>query len=519
MVLDFKTYRDKINGCWAGKNIGGVLGAPFEGLRQFNDDVKFYVQDLTMGPPANDDLDLQIVWLAAVECYGRNVNASILGDYWLNYVIPNWVEYGMGKANMRAGLVPPMSGAVDNDYKNSCGCYIRSEVWACLAPGNPALAAKYAFEDAITDHADEGMQAEIFCAALQSAAFVESDPYKLIDIALSYVPKNGKFAAAINAAVQAKADGVDFHEAIRRVHKACPGTFGVQSCTYEEAKRRSEAMGFETVGEPGMDAPENCGYFVAAWLYGKDFEERMLLCNSAGEDTDCTCATLGAVLGIIDGASGLPEKWTAPLGDKIVTMCIDKTWGGIWVPQTCTELSERIMRVVPGFLGTDLCDVLNPDGYTIKCQDNLYCLDANDYQHRINGSGKNHHLPIKDLTALSSNVIRAEYPSFEVMVDLLEDPFYKHGETRKFRVKVKNCFEMRRQEWARITLHVPADVEVVSASEIMLPLNNLWGACAEAEFEVNADMHMGAKLEMLVDVQIEGKHSYGVTKIVMARSK
>ena len=43
--------------------------------------VDFYVQDLTQGPPANDDLDLQIVWLAAVERYGRNVNASILGEY------------------------------------------------------------------------------------------------------------------------------------------------------------------------------------------------------------------------------------------------------------------------------------------------------------------------------------------------------------------------------------------------------------------------------------------------------
>lgn len=35
MVLDFKTYRDKVLGCWMGKNIGGVLGAPFEGIRQF----------------------------------------------------------------------------------------------------------------------------------------------------------------------------------------------------------------------------------------------------------------------------------------------------------------------------------------------------------------------------------------------------------------------------------------------------------------------------------------------------
>ena len=28
-TLDFATYRDKVAGCWAGKNIGGVLGAPF----------------------------------------------------------------------------------------------------------------------------------------------------------------------------------------------------------------------------------------------------------------------------------------------------------------------------------------------------------------------------------------------------------------------------------------------------------------------------------------------------------
>lgn len=516
MILDFKTYRDKVTGCWTGKNIGGVFGAPFEGKRQFND-VDFYVQDLSMGPPPNDDLDLQIVWLAAVERYGRNVNASILGEYWLSYVIPNWVEYGMGKANLRAGLVPPMSGALDNDYRNSCGCYIRSEIWACLAPGNPALAAKYAFEDAIVDHADEGMQAEIFCAALQSAAFVESDPYKLIDIALSYVPAEGRFAAAIHAALEAKRENVPFREAVARIHNAAPGTFGVQHCTCEEAKRLSDAMGFATVGEPGLDAPENCGFFVAAWLYGRDFGERMALCNSAGEDTDCTCATLGAVLGIIDGASGLPEKWKAPIGDRIVTMCIDKTWGGIWVPNTCTELANRVLRVVPGFLGPELCDVLAPGGYTIRCADELRCMNQNDYQHRINGSGKDHHLPIRDLTALSSNVIRAEYPAFEVLVDLMGEPFFRQGEPRRFRVRVKNCFEMREQQWARIALYAPAGVEVLSAREVMLPLNNLWGACAETEFEFNADLYPGAKLEMLVDVQLEGRHSNGTVKVVMMR--
>lgn len=201
MKLDFATYKDKVMGCWAGKNIGGVLGAPFEGRRQVND-ISFYTQDLSMGPPPNDDLDLQIIWLAAVERYGRNVNASILGEYWLSYCIPNWVEYGTGKANLRAGLQPPLSGLIDNTYKDSCGCYIRSEIWACLAPGNPDLAARYAYEDAIVDHEGEGMYGEIFFAALQSAAFVESDKRTLIDIALSYIPEESATAKAILKALE-----------------------------------------------------------------------------------------------------------------------------------------------------------------------------------------------------------------------------------------------------------------------------------------------------------------------------
>ena len=154
MELTFKSYRDKVLGCWAGKNIGGVLGAPFECMRQVND-VEFYTQDLSMGPPPNDDLDLQIIWLAAVEKYGRNVNASILGEYWLAYVIPNWAEYGTSKANLRAGLRPPLSGVVNNPYKDSCGCFIRSEIWACLAPGHPDIAVRYAYEDAVVDHEGE----------------------------------------------------------------------------------------------------------------------------------------------------------------------------------------------------------------------------------------------------------------------------------------------------------------------------------------------------------------------------
>ena len=516
MKLDFQTYRDKVRGCWIGKNIGGVFGEPFELKRQWND-ATFYVQDLSKGPPPNDDLDLQLVWLAAVERYGRQVNSSILGDYWLNFVTPTWVEYGMGKANLRAGMAPPISGALDNDYRNSCGCFIRSELWACLAPGNPALAARYAYEDGSVDHAEDGLEAELFCAAMQSAAFVESDPYKLIDIGLSYVRPESRFAAAIHAALDARKEGVSFREAIVRIHNTVPGTFGVQALTNTEARQRSDAMGFDTIGEPGLDAPENCGIFIAAWLYGKDFEEQMILCNSAGEDADCTCATLGALLGIINGADALPEKWVAPLGDVIKTKCINNTSGGVWIPDTCAQLADRILRVTPGFLGTSLCDLLAPGGYTITCQDDLYCPNTDDYMPRMNGSNKDHHLSARQLTSLGSNVLRTETPTFEVLVDLMGEPYFRYGEERTLRVTVRNRFEMKQQEWARITLHAPAGVTLTCAPQVLQPLNNLWGACAQAEFTFNADAYPAARLELLVDVQLEGRHSYSVVKVMLAR--
>ncbi len=38
------------------------------------------------------------------------------------------------------GLLPPFSGEYNNHNKNSNGCFIRSEIWACLMPGHPELA-------------------------------------------------------------------------------------------------------------------------------------------------------------------------------------------------------------------------------------------------------------------------------------------------------------------------------------------------------------------------------------------
>src|SRR5574344_592399 len=180
------TFRDKILGCWTGKNIGGTLGGPFEGQKEMND-VRFYSRPTNGEPLPNDDLDLQLVWLAAAERYGmQNLDERKLAEYWANFITGPWNEYGVCRANIAAGLPPPLSGSCFNDqWKWSNGAWIRSEIWACIYPGSPDEAACAAYCDACCDHSGEGIHAEIFTAAAESAAFLEQDLRDILEIGLA----------------------------------------------------------------------------------------------------------------------------------------------------------------------------------------------------------------------------------------------------------------------------------------------------------------------------------------------
>ena len=140
MKLNFAQYRDRVYACWLGKNIGGTMGTPYEGTRAVLDIQGFASEPGR--PLPNDDLDLQLIWLHAVEQLGPlAIDAATLGEFWTSLITPDWNEYGIGQNNMRRGLMPPISGDYQNSWKDSNGAWIRTEIWACMAPGCPALAA------------------------------------------------------------------------------------------------------------------------------------------------------------------------------------------------------------------------------------------------------------------------------------------------------------------------------------------------------------------------------------------
>ena len=77
LKLNKATYLDKLYACWLGKSIGGTLGAPYEGSHDFLDVRGF--KSKPGEPLPNDDLDLQLVWLSAMECRGpAHVNTNVL---------------------------------------------------------------------------------------------------------------------------------------------------------------------------------------------------------------------------------------------------------------------------------------------------------------------------------------------------------------------------------------------------------------------------------------------------------
>ena len=318
IILNRAELRDKIHACWIGKNIGGTMGTPYEGRQQLNDIQGFSTPEGVVLP--NDDLDLQLVWLRACEDVGPYaLNASILGEYWLNYIPPQWNEYGIGKNNMRAGLLPPLSGEYHNDWKHSNGAWIRTEVWACMAPGCPDVALRYAREDACVDHgAGEGTFAAIFVAAIEAAAFVIQDIRRLIDIGLSKIPADCRVTRSMKLLLDCFDRGDDWKTARNRLVED------------------SADLGW-------FEAPANVAFSMLGMLYGGgDFKRSMILAINCGDDTDCTGATLGALWGILYGTAGIPADWSAHIGEGITTVAINR--GSLYgVPETCEVLTERVM--------------------------------------------------------------------------------------------------------------------------------------------------------------------------------
>lgn len=315
--LDCEQLRKKILGCWIGKNIGGTLGGPFEGYPETHE-LTFYDPVPTEAMP-NDDLELQAMYAAALDRMEHpEVNRMVLADIWRKHMNFHCDEYAVAMKNLASGVLPPWSGAWDNCFTEGMGAAIRSEIWACLAPGDPDLAAKYAYEDACIDHDGAGIDAEIFFAVLESLAFIETDIRKLISAALARLP-----------------DGSTLADGIRT-------TCSLWDSTHDWRHVR-DALFKRYAPEFRTSVVINIPFTVLALLSGNgDFGKTICDAANCGMDTDCTAATAGAILGILD-PDCISEKWKTPVGNALIVRKTAIT--GLEFPATIEAFTDQILSL------------------------------------------------------------------------------------------------------------------------------------------------------------------------------
>ncbi|MEM6391386.1 MAG: ADP-ribosylglycohydrolase family protein [Planctomycetota bacterium] len=314
-TLNDTTLRPRMIGCWLGKAVGGTLGMPYEGVRE--------TLNLTFYDPVpkemlpNDDLDLQVIYAFLLDRMGdaTRVDRHALCEAW-KYIGMSPDEYGIVKRNLKLGLRAPECGAYDNPFTRGMGAAIRTELWACLAAGNPDLAVQYAYEDACMDHAGEGIDAAVFLAAVQSLAFVDQDRERLLDAGLAYLPGPGD--SELTAAI------------------ADTRSWWDQTGDWREVQQR---LADAYLNDNFTDVVINLAYIVLGWLAGRDFGEAICIAVNCGQDTDCTGATLGALLGILD-PDGIDPRWLEPIGrDLVLSPCVR----GVEHPPTLDGFTDLVL--------------------------------------------------------------------------------------------------------------------------------------------------------------------------------
>ena len=299
--------RRRMIGCWLGKAVGGTLGQPYEGKVQTHDAGPLalsYYDPVPKEMEPNDDLDLQVVHAVKLrEQADRGelrIDCRDMAGIW-DHIGMSPGEYGICKRNLALGLRPPATGRYDNPMRIGMGAAIRSELWACLAWGDPDRAVRMAEHDACMDHHGPGLDAARVLAAMQAMAFVEHDLHALLDRSLGYLDQDSELRQAMQHVRDWFAEGREWQ--------------AIRTLIFE----------YHTTGKDDFtDVRINLPFIVLGllegWRDGRiDFGRAICTAVNCGLDTDCTGATVGATLGIVD-PDCIGERWLEPIGRRLVLM-------------------------------------------------------------------------------------------------------------------------------------------------------------------------------------------------------
>lgn len=313
-------YEESVYAGLLGKVIGVYLGRPFEGWQKSALEAKWglinrFVHEDVSQPlvVSDDDISGTLTFIRALEDSGKyaDTGAEDFGNAWLNYIIENksvlwWGGAGSSTEHtaflrLKQGVRAPHSGSIALNGQNvaeQIGGQIFSDGYGLIAPGKPELAAELARRAASVSHDGEAVYAAMLLAGMISAAFVEKDMTRLLDIGLSLIPAESTIARV--------------HRKVRS-WSAADGDWQVTFQRINEHFGPKKFLGGHIV--------TNHALMVMAWCYAPDsFQQSQAIVNTAGWDTDCNAGNVGSLMGVKVGLAGINSEYDfqGPMADRLI---------------------------------------------------------------------------------------------------------------------------------------------------------------------------------------------------------
>ena len=347
--LGKRALENKTKGAWFGRIAGCLLGKPIEGrwkediwdilkgsqnyplksyirVSEMSDEIKTsrpglehkcFVDNLHGYVPFDDDTNYMVLASTVISRYGRDFTPAQMMYAWLDLQPKNsyCTAERVAFINATNGIVPPFTATYKNAYREWIGAQIRGDYFGYINPQNPELAAEMGFRDASISHIKNGIYGEMWACAIIAAAYSTSNIEDILRAGLGQIPKTSRLYEAIDEVICDYNNGVSKEDAFKKL--------------YSKWNDHTSHHWCHTIS--------NAIVVSISLLYGNgDFTSSVCTAVQAGFDTDCNGATVGSVVGIINGYTGIPAEWIEPLNntletticgyDKIkITDCVAKT--------------------------------------------------------------------------------------------------------------------------------------------------------------------------------------------------
>jgi len=301
-------YRDKMKAAWIGQMAGVGWGLPTE--FKFPDEII----PLDKVPPwdpgmvnqqGNDDLYVEMTFMASLEKYGLDVSIRQAGIDFANTGYGLWAANRRGRENLRSGIAPPESS--HPQYSDNCDdidYQIEADYSGIIAPGMPNVPIQLGEKFGRLMNYGDGLYGGQFVGGMYASAYFETDIEKIMESGLACIPEKSNYATCIRD--------------VMMWYKQYPDDWKKTWQLIEDKYRHSlDYQGFaaqrKNVWVP-IDAKLNGAYIALGLLYGRgDMDSTIVISMRAGKDSDCNPSNAAGVLAATIGFENLPAKYKTAL--------------------------------------------------------------------------------------------------------------------------------------------------------------------------------------------------------------